>query len=259
MKREDLLILRAKTLIENPRARVPICLVLDASYSMGGIVSGDTRDTGRRVTSDGKTWSVVEGDNLVTRMDELNQGISQFYSELLDDEDARDAAEVSIVAFAAEAQIIQDFGPIDESLKETKLKVSDQGETSLGRGVQLALDLLDQRKKEYNNAGVDYFQPWMVIITDGQPTDQTHLEIREEIEKRVNGRKLTVFPIAVGDLKDYSQLALLSPKRKPLKLQGAKFRELFEWLSKSVAQVSVSLPGESTPIDLDGLQDWAEL
>jgi len=253
------LILRQKALIDNPDARVPICLVLDASYSMSGIVAGDTVDTGKRVNRDGTEWRIVEGENLVTRMDELNAGLKQFFSELLEDPSAKRAAEVCIVAFAAEAEIIRDFEPLGEAHCGIKLDVSDQGQTSLGKGVELALQLLDQRKTEYKSAGVDYYQPWLVVITDGQPTDDSHHRIANDIKIRVEAKKLSVFPIAVGELSDLTQLAVISPGRKPLKLKGTKFRELFQWLSKSVSRVSSSIPGEKVPLDKDGIDDWGSL
>jgi len=253
------LILRQRALIDNPDARVPICLVLDASYSMSGIVGGDYRDTGRKENRDGTDWRIVEGENLVTRMDELNAGLEQFFQELLEDANARRAAEVCVIAFAGDAEIIRDFEPLNETHRNSKLEVTDQNETSLGKGVELALRLLDQRKTEYRTAGVDYYQPWLVVITDGQPTDNSHHAIAPEIKKLVDDRKLTIFPIAVGGLEDLTQLAVISPGRKPLRLKGTKFREMFQWLSKSVARVSCSIPGEHVPLDRDGLDDWASL
>jgi uncharacterized protein YegL len=253
------LILRQRALIDNPDARVPICLVLDASHSMSGIVGGDYKSTGRTEHRDGTDWDIVEGDNLVTRMDELNAGLEQFFHELLDDPSARRAAEVCIVAFAGEAEIIRDFEPLNETHLGSKLEVTTQNETSLGKGVELALRLLEQRKNEYKTAGVDYYQPWLVIITDGVPTDKSHHAIAPKVKELVDDRKLSVFPIAVGALSDLTQLAVLSPGRKPLRLKGTKFREMFQWLSKSVARVSVSIPGEHVPLDRDGLEDWATL
>ena len=123
----------------------------------------------------------------------------------------------------------------------------------------MALRLLDQRKEEYKTAGVDYYQPWLVVITDGQPTDDTHRRVASDIADRVKSKKLSVFPIAVGDVGDLSQLALISPARPPIRLKGTKFRELFEWLSKSVARVSSSIPGESVPLDKKGIDAWGEL
>jgi uncharacterized protein YegL len=226
---------------------------------MSVIVSGNTRDTGRREIRDGIEVRIVDGDNLVTRMDELNAGLAQFFQELLEDPSARRAAEVCIVSFASNAQIVRDFQSLNESHRTTKLKFSEEEETSLGKGVELALNLLDQRKTEYQQAGVDYYQPWLVVITDGKPTDDTHRKLAPEMERRVKEKKITVFPIAVGGVEDLSELAQISPGRKPLRLQGAKFRELFQWLSKSVARVSSSIPGEHVPLDKDGLDDWATL
>ena len=253
------LILRQRALVENPDARLAICLVLDASYSMRGVVGGDYKSTGRKETRDGATWTIVEGDNLVTRMHELNGGISQFFQELLDDPATKRAAEVCVVAFAGEAQLIRDFEPLNDSHRAIRLEATQQDQTSLGQGVELALQLLDRRKDEYKLAGVDYYQPWIVVITDGQPTDDSHRRIEGEMRKRVEEKKLTVFPIAVGGLDDLTQLAVISPGRRPLRLKGTKFREFFQWLSKSMARVSTSIPGESVPLDTEGLKDWAEL
>jgi uncharacterized protein YegL len=252
------LILRQKALIDGA-PRVPICLVLDASYSMSGIVSGDYVDTGKRANRDGTDWQIVEGENLVTRMDELNAGLKQFFTELLEDPSARISAEVCIVAFAGDAEIIRDFEPLSETHCGIKLDVSDQAQTSLGKGVELALQLLDQRKSEYATAGVDYYQPWLVVITDGQPTDDSHHRIAADIKTRVDSKKISIFPIAVGGLTDLTQLAVISPGRRPLKLKGAKFRELFQWLSKSVSRVTISIPGENVPLDKDGIDDWGSL
>ena len=56
-----------------------------------------------------------------------------------------------------------------------------------------------------------------------------------------------------------SVLARFSPKRSPMKLQGLKFKEFFEWLSQSVSVVSQSIPGEKIELDIEGLKGWADL
>ena len=74
-----------------------------------------------------------------------------------------------------------------------------------------------------------------------------------------NNRKLSIFPIGIGEDANMDVLARFSPKRGPLKLQGLKFRQFFEWLSQSVSRTSQSIPGESVPLDVDGIKGWAEL
>lgn len=75
----------------------------------------------------------------------------------------------------------------------------------------------------------------------------------------VNSRKLTVFPIGIGSYADMGTLAKFSPNRSPLKLQGLKFKEFFEWLSKSVSKTSQSTPGENIKLDVEGIKGWGEL
>ena len=257
---ENSLVLRQQALIDNPDARLPVCLVLDVSKSMQAIVSGDTQQTGRTQEMDGKVFKVVTGSNLVTRLDELNSGITQFFGELLDFPATKRAAEVCVVAFAGTAEMVKDFEPLSDDHRNIRLSsTTSQDGTSLGHGVATALKLLDQRKENYKSAGVDYYQPWLVVMTDGEPTDDTHYEIANDIRSRVEDKKLSVFPIAIGELLDTRHLSSISPKRDPIKLKGTKFKTFFEWLSKSMAKVSVSVPGEDVPIDTDGLKGWASL
>ncbi len=251
------LVLRQKALIDNPTPRVPICLVLDASGSMDTVISGNYRQTGRTTVKDGETYNLVEGET-VSRMDELNRGLRQFMTELLSDSNASQSAEICLVAFSGEAELIKDFAPLSPDMETIQVK-STGGGTSLGKGVKLALQQLDRRKDEYQRAGVEYYQPWLVVITDGVPTDTTHHEVAADIAARVQKKKLSVFPIVVGDVADLAEFGRISPSRPPIRLQGAKFCELFEWLSKSVSRVSSSIPGEVVPLDKKGIDAWGAL
>lgn len=128
----------------------------------------------------------------------------------------------------------------------------------MGSAVNLALDLLDARKKEYSSAGIDYYQPWLVLMTDGQPTDSIDSAVQRSVQL-LETKKLTIFPIGIGASADMAVLGRFSPKRTPLRLKGLNFRTFFEWLSKSVSRVSQSIPGEAVPLDEKGLKGWAEL
>lgn len=52
-------------------------------------------------------------------------------------------------------------------------------------------------------------------------------------------------------------LSKLSPRRRPVRLQGMKFKEFFEWLSKSVSRTSSSQPGEK--VQLPSVDDWVTI
>ena len=250
------LILRRQDLITNPTSRVAICLVLDASGSMSEVVEGTFESTGQTYYKDNQKWEAVTGGT--TRLDLMNEGVKLFFDELVNDEIAKYSAEVSVVAFAGKSETILDF----ESLSRVhfvELSEMAQDGTNIGDAVQMALSLLDTRKQEYQEVGVDYYQPWIVIMTDGKPTEENYKNIAQEVSKRVLDKRLSVFPIGVGDGADMDVLALFSPKRPPLKLKGLRFKEFFEWLSKSVSAVSHSIPGERIPLDTEGIKGWGEL
>jgi uncharacterized protein YegL len=131
--------LRMDELVNNPTARVPVCLCLDTSSSMSG-----------------------------NPIEELNQGVEAFLTELKSDEVAQYSAEVAVVTFGGVASKALDFAALSS---QTVPRLAADGGTPMGAGVEMALNLLEKRKREYADAGVDYYQPWLVLMTDGQPTD----------------------------------------------------------------------------------------
>lgn len=219
-------IIRQQELVENPTPRIPICLVLDVSSSMSG-----------------------------APIQELQEGVKMFFDAIRQDEVAQYSAEISIVIFGGVARKVLDFLAIGR--QEVPDLFADGG-TPMGEAVVLALDLLEARKTEYRNAGVDYYQPWMVLMTDGQPTDSIDLA-SSRINELVQAKKLTVFPIAIGEGAGTTELSRLSPGRPPMKLKGLSFREFFLWLSRSVSRVSQSTPGESVKLDTDGIKAWGQV
>ena len=246
-------ILNNSDLVDNPTPRVPICLCLDTSGSMDA-VEGECVATGETVFRDGKEWNLVTGGT--TRLNELQEGIKAFYDSIREDEIAMYSAEICIVTFDDKASCVVDFGTVDTQTELPNLTTGDK--TAMGEGVNLALDLLEKRKENYKDCGVDYFQPWLVIMTDGVPNGNPSEMTRasQRIDKLVGEKKLTVFPIGIGNEAERSALKSLSPKWDPLKLNGLKFREFFTWLSQSVSKTSQSIPGEKIPLDVDGIKEW---
>lgn len=225
----ELSLVEMEDLFDNPTPRVPIALCLDCSGSMMG-----------------------------EPIRELNEGVKTFYRAINEDEIARFSAEICIVTFGP-ASLEADFATLDSRPQPPILTAS--GNTPLGEAVQIALDSLDKRKSVYKASGVDYYQPWLVLMTDGQPNGSSNI-LQQQISRvatLVEARKLTVFPIGIGSRADMSVLAQFSLGRSPLRLQGLRFSDFFSWLSKSVSRVSQSTPGDKVALDMDGIRGWAEL
>jgi uncharacterized protein YegL len=188
-------------------------------------------------------------------IEELNKGVRLFMEAILEDEMTRFSADISIVTFG---QIVEEelkFGSIEEQEIPTFYA---GGLTPMGEAMLTSVELLDNRKKEYQKAGVDYFQPWLVIMSDGAPTDLVETEAAIKIvSKLYNDKKLILFPIGIGDRADMNKLSQFG--RPAAKLNGLKFKEFFEWLSQSVSIVSQSSPGETITLDEDGIKSWVTI
>lgn len=202
----------------NPEPRCPCVLLLDVSGSMNG-----------------------------RAIDELNAGLNTFREELLADPLATKRVEVGIVT----------FGPVKIEMPFTGASVfypptlQAQGDTPMGEAIRQALNMLEDRKREYRSNGIAYFRPWVFLITDGAPTDQWQTAAAALREGEAS-KKFAFFAIGVKDA-NMEILAQISP-RTPLSLDGMKFRELFSWLSTSLRSVSRSTPGQQ--VALPPPSDW---
>ena len=214
---------------DNPTTRVPVVLCLDVSASM----------------------------TIDNRIDQLNQGVQEFFRSISEDHIARYSAEICIVTFGSEAQKLVDFNYADRQKEAfAKMTLQARGNTAMGSAVEMSLSLLDARKKEYQEKGIDYWQPWLVLMTDGQATDNIDMAVAR-CQELVGQGKLVIFPLALGKGANLKQLELFSPKRPPMRFNEHKMSEFFNWLSQSVRTTSQSTLGDK--VNLPDISAWSVL
>jgi len=209
------------TFADNPEPRCPCLLLLDTSGSMSG-----------------------------RPISELNSGLRAFKEELQSDSLAMKRVEVALISFGP-VQIINEFNTAESFISPT---LDASGDTPMGEAISKGIDLIKKRKDEYRKNGISFYRPWIFLITDGAPTDgwqKAASAIREGEEKK----SFAFFAVGVqnADMNILKQLSV----REPLKLEGLKFRELFQWLSNSMKSVSRSIPGDK--IQLAPPSGWSEL
>ncbi len=178
----------------NPEPRCPCILLLDVSGSMSG-----------------------------RPINELNAGLVTFRDELLADPLALKRVELGIVT----------FGPVHVEQPFTSAAnffppiLFAQGDTPMGAAITKALDMVEERKREYRANGISYYRPWIFLITDGAPTDEWQAAANK-VFRGEEDKRFAFFSIGVqgADMKTLAQISV----RQPLPLQGLQFRELFSWL-----------------------------
>lgn len=222
--------------------RVPVGLCVDTSGSMR-VTTGGT-PTGEVVTIDGKRYQVVRGGT--SRMDVLQKGLEKLFDTLYDNEQTRYAAELAIVTFDDTARLIKDFSRIEDNGKKQAVpQLETHDRTSLGAGVNLTLDCLEKRKIKYKKAGIEYYQPWIVIISDGEDngSEEEFERAKSRIRALVAENKLSVYPFFIGTSEGADKLRELCNK-EPEQIEKADIETMFEWIGKSVENIVDGFPVE---------------
>ena len=194
------------------KRRLPICFCLDVSGSMSG-----------------------------SPIQELNEALQSFLASIRENDETRAAADICVVTFGGSVDILLPFTRISKDQVIPKL-LATTSLTPLGEGILTSLELLSERKEGYKHLGIKYYQPWLVVITDGAPQGE---EAMENMETAINAAceleslgRLVVFNIGVGHNVDFSLLQRLSAKRaEPIRIQSTQFTKLFEFLGSSSSSI----------------------
>lgn len=167
----------------------------------------------------------------------LERGFANFVSYLQNESLASKRVEVAVVTFGSVATVLV---PMQEARSLRPVAFTPAGTTNMADGIHLTLDILEDRKQTYKFAGIQYYRPWILLLTDGKPNLDRFEEAVARLNATENARGVTVFAVGTGPRVDYQQLARLSTQRDPKPLDGLKYTELFEWLSASLSNVSNS-------------------
>lgn len=211
---------------KSTRRRLPICFCLDVSGSMSG-----------------------------NPIQELNDGLQSFFSSIRENDETRSAADICVVTFGGSVDVFLPFGKLEKDHSIPRIQATTSL-TPIGEGILTALELMAARKEGYKHLGIKYYQPWLVVITDGAPQGEHAIENMEKAIQATNeleeSGRLVVFNIGVGNGVDLTLLKRLSVKRpEPICINSAQFSKLFEFLGSSSSSIVSSNMKEDALYDLD--------
>ncbi|MDO5728380.1 MAG: VWA domain-containing protein [Actinomycetaceae bacterium] len=203
----------------NPYPRFPCVLLLDTSSSMKG-----------------------------KRIEHLAQGYREFISFLQNDRYAKYYVEIAVIEFGASVTVTTPFTPIEE-LGPRDFRAD--GLTPLAEAIETGIDLLLSREKQYRTNYIRSKTPWLVIMSDGNPTDSPTDVTRalSKLHKLEEQRKLSVFPLGIGAQANIYLLNALSSERSAIRIDESELRNFLQWLSVALTEVSRTItlsPGQNT-------------
>lgn len=209
---------------DNPSQRCPCLLLLDVSGSMAG----------RPIA-------------------ELNAGLVLLKDELSADPLASKRVQIAVVTFGP-VETVTDF--VDARQWDAPVLVP-KGNTPMGAAIEQGLQMLESQKAIYRNNGIPLYRPWVFLITDGGPTDSWENAARLVHEGEAK-KKFKFFAVGVEQA-NFDILKQISVS-EPIALKETRFRDLFAWLSSSLAAVSHSTPGDEVPLENPtGPKGWGSI
>ena len=201
-------------------------------------------------------------------IDELNKALIQIKEDILNDTMLSNRLELGIVAFDDDARVER---PIDLISPDTDLPILNiGGVTNLVAGMNKAIELVTDRKNFYKSNGEQYYRPFIVLFTDGAPTNTPEEieQLDQTIQKLSDEKRFIFLPFGV-DGADMQLLAKLAAQKADERLKNtgtafamkdvSKFTEVFRFVSASISGImekggtqAVQLPSSvATPITFD--------
>jgi len=196
-----------------PTRRMPVYLLLDVSGSMAGAP----------ITA-------------------VEQGVQSLYNELMDQPQAVEMVNLSVITFGDSANQVVPLSPITSF---TPPSLTASGVTSLGGAFRVLAQALDREIISNSPSRKGDYKPLVFLLTDGEPTDRWQSELNA-LKARSTKKPGTIIALGCGDgvntvtLKAITENVLLMSDVTPDNLKA-----FFKWVSQSVSTASASAAGAS--------------
>ena len=174
------------------------------------------------------TSSSMSGDPI----NSLNKAVNAFKEQTSMDELAKKRVDICIIEFNDTARVVQEFTPISQL---EPVNLTARGCTSMGAGINLAIDKVKERNKMYASYGTPVYRPWIFMITDGWPTDDI-IDARERIIAEEQKKRVEFWAVGVPG---YDRAAITKLTQRCIEMSGAEneFEVVFNSLSNNIGSI----------------------
>lgn len=225
--------------------RTPTVLLLDTSGSMDA--ESQTPDGARK-----------------KKIKQLNEGLRIFNDEIEQKKHSSERVDISVITFGNGISVEHDFSSFGEWNPKT---LEAGGATPMGGGIKKAIEVIETQKSFYRENAIQYNRPLIWILTDGEPTDMKPggslwRDVQDKLREGTAKGKFTIFAMAIGStaIEKLNKLVKEPSGRPALPLKEGMFVEYFQFLSKSLEQVSTHDHDDSSlNLDKDDLEKFTQI
>ncbi|MDQ0248401.1 uncharacterized protein YegL [Sphingomonas kyeonggiensis] len=186
-------------------------------------------------------------------IDQIHQGLEKLKALIKRDSLVASRVCISVITFGGKGPepvtLVQDF--IDGTDFDQQITLTAGGLTPMGGAVELALDKQEQFKRDMRASGGTYKRPWIVLMTDGAPTDD-YKAVAARCAQMVSQGKLLFWPLATDGADHDVLLEFAGPDGHVFDVAGADLSSMFEWVGVSVASASYSSADEEVQFTAPG-------
>lgn len=173
----------------------------------------------------------------------INECMKKFIKDNSEDVFNSNITNICIVAFGGiEPKVIQEF---DNIKNITFKKLEPNGGTHMAAGIELAIKkILDERKK-WEERGVTFYKPLLIIMSDGKSDDNLNAMSKRE-KMLIEDGKLNVSCIGFdieNDAEAKKDLQQVCPNKKIETADSFNMENYFQRLSRSVSNTSRQFAG----------------
>lgn len=137
----------------------------------------------------------VSGSMRGTPIEELNKGLKDFYEEISSDVTTSQRLEISIITFSNTVITLQEPALVENITMPT---LTASGSTEMVNAINYAIDMVDARKKWYKETNQNYYRPWIILMTDGEPDDDQDVAgLAQRIQNDTRNKRYAFLPIGV--------------------------------------------------------------
>lgn len=176
------------------------------------------------------------------KIEQLNDALAQFRDQVCSDSLSAKRVEVCVISFGSTVKVEVPFVNVSNF---SAPRLTAYGMTAMGEGIRYALEAVHKRCHEYHQMGIECFKPFIMMITDGLPTDDVS-GVRALIQERENAGSFGRLRFHAFAVEGADTDMLYSLTNRVMAVKNNNFASAFNWASKTMQSISHSQISQKT-------------